>query len=293
MPLFFIIAGVFHPKKSSVINIKKRVKGLVIPYFLWSTLLFGFWYFIGRKHGVSSELNLSVFKNFIGIFYAQGGVEYMDWGIPLWFLPALFLCFLIFHFIQKIKNKNVKIISLIALPSIGFIYPYFIDFHLIWSFDIALVASGFYAIGYYIRKKLLDVELKMAWLWILIFGFIHLITYDLNIKIDMYRAIYGNELLFFLHGLIGSFFYILLLKKLPTIPFLSLLGKMTIPILAMQIRALTFIKLILMLLFGFTFFNFTEFQKIAITIIQIALIIPIALIINKYIPVLNGGSKKI
>jgi fucose 4-O-acetylase-like acetyltransferase len=293
MPLFFIIAGIFHPKKSAFTNVKKRFKGLIIPYLLWSTILFVFWFFIGRKYGASSELNLSVYKNFLGVFYAQGGRQYMDWGIPMWFLTTLFVCFLLFHLTQMIKNTEIKFIVLITLPIIGFSLPYLFEFKLLWSLDVAFVSILFYSIGYYLNSNLLKLEKLNSWVLILILGLIHIGTYNLNSKIDMYRSIYGNELFFITNGILGSFFYILLIKKTPTLPFLSVLGKLTIPILAMQIRAVTFIKLILMLSFGLTIFNFTEFQKITISIIQIILITPIALIINKYIPVLNGGYKKI
>lgn len=51
MPLFFLLAGIFHPKKSNFQVIKKRVQQILIPYFLWSFLLFIFWFFIGRKFG--------------------------------------------------------------------------------------------------------------------------------------------------------------------------------------------------------------------------------------------------
>ncbi|MDC1262111.1 acyltransferase family protein [Polaribacter sp.] len=44
MPLFFLLAGIFHPKKSNFQVIKKRVQQILIPYFLWSFLLFIFWF---------------------------------------------------------------------------------------------------------------------------------------------------------------------------------------------------------------------------------------------------------
>ena len=47
MPLFFIIAGFFHPIKQNKVSIKKRINQLIVPYFLWSFLLFIFWLFLG------------------------------------------------------------------------------------------------------------------------------------------------------------------------------------------------------------------------------------------------------
>ena len=39
-------------------------------------------------------------------------------------------------------------------------------------------------------------------------------------------------------------------------------------------------------------FNFTEPQKFIIAIIQMVLIIPVFLVVNRFIPFANGGYKK-
>ena len=46
MPLFFFISGLMHPNKINFKVIKKRAKQILAPYFLWSFLLFLFWFFI-------------------------------------------------------------------------------------------------------------------------------------------------------------------------------------------------------------------------------------------------------
>lgn len=293
MPLFFIISGIFHPKNSTYTDIKKRIKGIILPYFLWSSILFCFWLILGRNYGESSKLSLSIINNLIGVFYAQGDRLYMDWGIPMWFLPTIFLCYLFFHFIQKINNK-ILLASVISLVSIiGFTYPMLEKMKLPWSIDVACVAILFYSFGFFFRNELTKKDNRHSWVILLILGFLHLYLFKHNIKVDMYRSIYGNELLFLANAITGSLFYLLLFKKVINISFLSILGKLTIPILAMQLRAVTFIKLILLLVFGITVFNFNETQKIVITIFQIGLIVPVSLIINKYLPILNGGHKKI
>ena len=86
MPLFFLIAEMFHPKKLSLNTIRKKDKTIVIPYFLWALILYSFWISIGKHYGESSELPLSNLNNFIDIFSAQGDKSYMDWGNPLLFI---------------------------------------------------------------------------------------------------------------------------------------------------------------------------------------------------------------
>jgi len=293
MPLFFIIAGMFHPSKTTFAKILQRFKKLIIPYYLWSILLFSFWALVGRKFGESANLNLSVVKNFVGVIIGQGGIQYMDWGIPMWFLPCLFVCSLLLFCIQIIKNKAVRFSLIIVIPSLGFLVSKHFEILYFWSFDIAMVALLFYAIGYYFQEIIYRTKHYNSWLFIISIGCLHVLLQELNSKIDMYRSDYGNEFLFILNAFLGSSFYILLINKIPKISILHRLGKITIPILALQLRTMSFIKVLLVLVFGMTVFDFTEFQKIAITLLQIAIITPMAFFINKYLPILNGGSKKI
>ncbi|WP_397445077.1 acyltransferase family protein [Polaribacter sp. R77954] len=292
MPLFFLIAGLFHPNKITSTIIKKRAQQILIPYFLWSSLLFLFWYALGRHFGESKAMNLSVFKNLFGVFYAQGDIEYMNWGIPMWFLPAIFLSFLIFGYILKFKQKVHQIIIAVILIIIGFLIPKLTDFHLVWSLDVVLVSLVFYAIGYYFKAFILSDKMQYQKPVLLLFFIVHLfISIFFENKVDMYRSNYGNELLFILNGITGVFFWILLFKTIKKIPILFFFGKHTIPVLAMQVRALTLIKALLLFIFNYKNFNFTELEIVIITIAQLCIMYLAILFINKKFPILNGKRK--
>ena len=293
MPLFFIIAGIFHPKNINVSTIKKRVRQILLPYFLWSFILFGFWLFIGRKFGESANLDLSITKNFIGIFFAQGDINYMNWGIPMWFLPTIFLTFLLFGLILKIKNKFLHYSVLIMSIVLGFLIANFSEVYLFWSLDVALVSLFFYSFGFY-AKDFIKSNKKKDVFSLLILGVIHLaVSLFLMQKIDMYRSTYGNEILFLLNSIVGFLFWGYLFKNFLLIKSLVYFGKNTIPILAVQARALSFIKLFLFLILGLSIFEFTEFEKVILTLGQLIILFPILILINKYIPILNGKNKKI
>ena len=293
MPLFFIIAGIFHPKNINVSTIKKRVRQILLPYFLWSFILFGFWLFIGRKFGESANLDLSITKNFIGIFFAQGDINYMNWGIPMWFLPTIFLTFLLFGLILKIKNKFLHYSVLIMSIVLGFLIANFSKVYLLWSLDVALVSLFFYSFGFY-AKDFIKSNKKKDVFSLLILGVIHLaVSLFLMQKIDMYRSTYGNEILFLLNSIVGFLFWGYLFKNFLLIKSLVYFGKNTIPILAVQARALSFIKLFLFLILGLSIFEFTEFEKVILTLGQLIILFPILILINKYIPILNGKNKKI
>lgn len=291
MPLFFLLAGVFHPTIQNLESIKKRAKTILVPYFLWSIILFAFWVFLGRFYGESASKDLSVYKNFIGIFYAQGDQTYMDWGIPMWFLPTIFLTFLLFYLVNKISQKRLQYLLISAIVIGGFFLKK-TGFKFPWSLDVAMVSLFFYSIGYYF-KNFIKSEEKPNWIVFIILGILHFSLFNFNDKVDMYRSIYGHELLFLINGFIGVAFYLSLFKLFPIFKSLQRLGRYTIPILAMQLRALTVIKLALMLLLGMQIFDFNEIEKFGISIVQVLLMLPILYIIEKYIPILNGDSKKV
>jgi acyltransferase len=293
MPLFIMIAGYFHPKTSSIENIKKRFIALILPYFLWSTLLFLFWFVLGRHYGDSVQFNLSPVKNFLGIFYAQGDRQYMDWGIPLWFLPALFLMYLLVVLQNKIKPNIGYFGLLFIFPILGLFYAKFDFTNLPWSFNIALVGTLFYNFGYIFLKKIKALNQTNSIILIIILFIINFLCYNQNTKIDMYRGIYGNEFYFVLNGISGSLFIILFFKVFPFFTFLEFIGKFSLTILALQLLALTFIKFILLKTTEQNSFEFNEYEKLGYSIVQILLLIPSFFIINKFLPILNGGYKKI
>ncbi|WP_282071526.1 hypothetical protein [Polaribacter atrinae] len=106
----------------------------------------------------------------------------------------------------------------------------------------------------------------------------------------MYRSIYGNEFFFIFNSIIGVLFWCQLIKKFKNLKALAFLGKNTIPVLAMQVRSLTFIKLILFIFIGSSLFDFSELEKIILVVFQLLLMYPIILLINKHLPILNGKN---
>ena len=96
----------------------------------------------------------------------------------------------------------------------------------------------------------------------------------------------GKKLFFLL-------FILFFFKAFPVFRFLEFIGKFSLTILAAQLVAMTFIKLMLLLIFHQTEFQFSEWERFLYSILQIVLMIPGFFFINKYIPILNGGYKKI
>jgi len=293
VPLFFFISGMFHKAPLSKVSVIHRAKTLLIPYFSWASMLFLFWLFVGRNFGKSSTLDLSPLDNFLGIFYAQGGQQYMDWGIPLWFLPCIFMVFVFYGWLWRVIPTRYMDSAVLVSGILGMLWAKFVNISLPWSIDVALVALIFYRLGHLLKRPLEGLSIKNTLaIFTLMLG-IHLIAFYLNPeKIDMYRSIYGNPLLFLLSGAAGSMAYLLLFKLLPRLSVLSYLGQHSIVILATHLRALTLIKLLLFLALSSTVFVFSEWEKLGLSLIQLALIVPLIWMVNKTFPILDGKAKR-
>lgn len=296
IPLFFVLSGLVSGDKSKLYLktfIGKQVKRLLIPYFSLSFLLFLFWLLLGRHYGESASKAYEPVKNFIGIFYAQGGPEYMNWGIPMWFLPALFLVGVFDYFVSKL-NFYYRLFPAFFLPAIGWFLFWKFETHLPWSFDVALAMYGFYFFGHLIRKANL-VELLSKWriatIYAILFFTIHILCFHLNGRILYYYSDYGNFLLMYLNGLAGFLWVFALFSLFPTFRVVVWIGQNTLPILAFHLLAMTFMKGLAILGFGVEL-HFNIWLSFIYGLLQIALVAPIIFILNRYFPFLVGTDRR-
>lgn len=125
MPLFFSLSGfLFYysiNKKSDFKNFfKKKFKRLLIPF-----LMIGIFWMIPIKLliGYSGYQNLTLFQIISKLFLGT------DSG-HLWYLPTLFIIFMIAYFMKKVFNKRYELLITLLLLAISYlsiyinIYPY-------------------------------------------------------------------------------------------------------------------------------------------------------------------------
>lgn len=295
MPFFFFISGIFHSNYGSYKKfISKKIKVLIIPYFTFATTLFLFWLIIGRKHGESAINNTPIRIAFNGIFIGSDikNISSMEWGTPVWFLLCLFVVTNLYYFVSKLKVKKVIVINII-LGCIGY-YLSKHDYLLfkVWHFDTALIAINFYTFGNLLKNRLLKIENISTGILTLLF-FLSIIGNKLNGRIDMSGNHYSNIILFYLTAILGIIFIFGFIKKVKMASnFVEWIGQNTLIILAYHGRAMTFIKLILIIILKVNFPEDNLFLNIIFSIIQILLCIPVIFIFNKYLPFLIGKKKE-
>lgn len=163
MPLFFFLAGItfqVRQEEKFFSFFKKKVKALLIPYMIFASVTW--FYRLGVeiwdyfRKGTAIDWGWLMHKA-LGILLQVRGSEF---GIGVWFLPCIFVAFIILFAIIKISGgrKEVSVLLGSICLIIGFLYSTRIGKELPWSLDAALVAVFFMAIGNVFSEKLMDLE---------------------------------------------------------------------------------------------------------------------------------------
>lgn len=158
MPLFFLISGflfAYTNPKGAVLNYKafiiKKTKRLLVPYIFVSSIIFIIKSLLINTEQMQHPLSFSLHSYFDMLFIHSVGFT--------WFLPALFVTFLIFLLLRKLfYNKYLQYAGLIICFAFNLINPQILFFRI----GDAIYYSVFFALGIiYCNNKLsIDLFLK-------------------------------------------------------------------------------------------------------------------------------------
>lgn len=275
VPLFFIISGALLYYKN-IVNKNffdltiSRIKSILIPYIMFSI--------VNILFEIILKPSLETLKWTLIQTITLFGI-----GGPTWFLPALFIGEILFISINKcVNNKFSKFIIINTLFIIPFIFK---SNHIIVTVILrSLTSLGYIAIGYYIFRYLIKVDL--SWLSLTLIFISSLILSKINGKVNLYLLHYNNPILYLISATIGSILIILTLKKLNNfnIKYLTYFGLNSIIIMATHQNLMRVCQIILKNnLEGF-------FVETFLLIIIIILEVPLVYIINNYLPFMIGKS---
>ena len=139
MPLFFIAAGLVYRKKPILVDIRRRIQSIVVPYFSLGGLLLIYWQLLERKFRDSDK---SFANSFMGLF--SGQYDNLDFNVHLWFLPCFFVTVVLYNILVNVGGKLATyiVVAMMSLSSILLSIS-----GLPWGIDRAFYYIGFYAVG--------------------------------------------------------------------------------------------------------------------------------------------------
>lgn len=196
MPMFFFISGLFYKKTEDDKKlIIKKLKSLIVPYIIFGILHYIIWLITNNEEPILGPLYSLLVDNTEGLPIAGA----------LWFLTALFFTEIIYFCIDKINNKVIKNIVIIALSLFGNIETIILPIRLPYGIGIACAGVGLFHIGHLLQKnkenkfvkKIINLNIfEIIILFIIVYNLIFLNTY-----VDMRIGKYGIIPLFWINSI--------------------------------------------------------------------------------------------
>ncbi len=291
MPLFFLLSGMLlrvrteYNKDTWIQLIIKKAKGLLIPFVLWGMIYAAF-----------------SFKHTALILYGTRETLIAAESLTsLWFLPVMFLAFLlcegVLQFVSRLKKPLIGItLGIVTFAIFGFLCPHHPVYGDPWGVDIAFIAAAFMLVGMLAKtgmEKLKDIKYQIAALLISTVLFIILVRFSSSSVgyVLMANAEYGNVLLFFICALLGSAMVLslscLIVGK--HTKWLQPVGQKTLGIFLVHKPIVELGRSIVTRL-GFSFDN--PFFTIIITTVTLAVSYIIVTIIQMIVPEIVGLKRK-
>ena len=286
MPLFFFLSGFVFKKAPMFDFFIKKVKRIMIPYYIFSLVSFLMYFSLNHKNSIFT------IKDFIiGTVLGISNDFYLSWNIALWFLPSLFFLNIMLNFLFIFKNKKIKYLILTDLSAIGVYITYLklpiLPFHIYSSLlMIPFFILGFMTKKYYtsftLKSKILESFITMGLLLAgLYMGYLNTQSPDVRFHII------GNPLTFYLGASLSIIGFLLLSKNIKYNNALEWLGINSLAILLIHLKVR-----FLSVKFISSFLNSnSDINGILISILSILMMIIPIFIINKYVPFVVGVKK--
>ncbi len=205
MPAFFILSGMtfaFNKETRILAYLKKRLVGLVIPYFLLNLYVTPIWYW---NLPFGFEASQSWQRLVIGILLSNKKTGFRMASNTTWFITCLFVADMMFFLIWRFCKKELRItIAAVAVTALAYVCGILRrPGGGIWHVETAFTAMIFILAGYLVMKHIsgLDAVLKKAGkmcipiiIGLLAVGYV---LHRANGRITMVGDEYGNLLFFY------------------------------------------------------------------------------------------------
>lgn len=217
VPVFFMVAGYtyhYHNDRSYGKMIANRAKRLLLPYLLYNLFYVALYlgkFILNRAAGDAASCYVFGFlyaryciypvKNDMNIFFMN------IMNSPTWFLPCLFLVYLIYEGIVRLmKNNMLRIGACVSVCfDLAVLIHYFCPILLPWSIDIALFCTVLFYLGDLVKQKNILEYLYKKPFYILAVLAVFTATAYYNGSGNLSIGIYGKSvILYLITAVLGS-----------------------------------------------------------------------------------------
>lgn len=273
MPLFFIISGMLlkyrETDESTIKFVFKRVKGLLVPYFVFSIFTIAVLLLI--EGATMSMLIVYIKRTIAGI-----GID------TLWFLPVLFFSECIFILAKKVLKKDWLMIATVFLIYVlGNFFTNYDGLSIIFLARI-FIAIGYITVGYYGFELIKEKDLPVSMLIIILI--VQIILSKLNGFVDLNNIVLNNVILYAINSILGSYIILEISKKIK-LNELVYFGKNSLIIMAIHLNLIYLFRKYVKL----DVFNYVG--GMFLFCLMLMILPGIIYILNKYFPYFLGKFK--
>ena len=156
-----------YKQKSILVDVKRRIHTIVIPYFTFGLLVLVYWQLVERRF---RDSDMSFLSSFFGLLSGQYG--YLDFNVHLWFLPCFFVTVIFYNVLVSVGGRKLA-----WIVSVFMSVAYIVDPlpGLPWGIDRVFKYMGFYAGGHAmvcggVEKRIKEKSLGFNGIMCLILG---------------------------------------------------------------------------------------------------------------------------
>lgn len=282
MPLYFFVSGLFFKSYGGFADfLIRKVNKLFIPFLLFYVGSFLLMY--AGSVLVPGLFRLPVRWN--ELLYIFRGHELVRFNPPIWFLPALFNCNVLFYLVHYLRPRHLPaMFAVTLLLGAGGFWLGKQRIELPFYMDVAMSALPFYAAGFWIRRYnffLFPHHRFDKWIPLLVLlavGVLYFTAEPLGMRTNSYG---GNLAQLYVGAFAGIFAVMLLCKSLKRYPVVSYLGRYSIVTLGIHAPLLHFLRPFAALLPGGEWV-----QSAALLLLTLALCLLLTPLIVRYMPFL-------
>ena len=297
MPAFFFLSGFTFDRSANAPFtklVRKKIQTLVVPYFGFSAVLFAFWFFVRRNFGMSYQTDATSLDVLLQILCGTNSEFFVT---PLWFLTCLFMTELCFWWLLRLRKKMLMACLIIALYVPGLVYITYMEKfqlpHLFWNIDQIPFCLYFLALGYVISKKNFADKFLCSTKRNAIALVASALVFGLAFAVRENTA----SLFLLMHTVMihsGLLTLVAFSKILKNNVILNFVGQNTLTIFALHMIVQSLLRGVLFKVLHVApeILETSLAAGLAMTIATLAILVPVILFINRFIPWLAGKKVK-
>lgn len=292
-PVFFFAAGYLFNiarQQNFLSFLKHRARQILVPYTTFFIIFYALWLVVGRRMAGSEEQAIGALTP---VWQFIQGKPDVVLG-PFWFLACLFTMQLIYYPIKRYLSGYCPLVVAVMLSLSLFVIPS-VPWVTYWNLDRALLYMPIYAVGNccqsWVDKVAFDTPARsLLWCLLAALGLGFLIFAPLHINKEVAYVLAPEAVILVLP------FYTAVCKWLGQCGaingFARVVAITSITYLALQNYLIGVIKLLVVKVLGSAILDEGILVKVAIAIVVMALIYPLAIVVDRYFPFLLGKKSR-